>query len=257
MVHHDPTKHYLPPKSHGGTLEDVFGISTKYGKPVHPVPPEAAYKEPAPVVHHPAPQPGYQEPPPAYHNSYSLHYLPYEDYEPYHPESKALKSRVPTLPAAHLLVQAPHPHLRPHHVPHPHVSVDPRPHLPVPHHVSKRSAQGQFRMRSISDPSDFLNPVDSFYIDQLSSPDIDQDKLVQDLLNLAFADDRSFNIGSKKPGQGGGGRGRPNLGGLGGGKGGKGGGRGGNRGRGKGGGGGGGLFGNKGNKTFVSFVIST
>merc|ERR1712183_224407 len=143
VVHHDPTKHYLPPKQYGGTLEDVFGISTKYGKPVHPVPvhpapPGAAYKEPPHPVHHPAP--AYQEPPPAYHNSYSLHYLPYEDYVPIHPESKALKSRVPTLPAAHLLVQAPHPHLRPHH---PHVSIDPRPHLPAPHHVSKRSAQDQ------------------------------------------------------------------------------------------------------------------
>ena len=165
-----------------------------------------------------------------YHNSYSLHYLPYEDYVPHHPDSIALKSKVPTLPAAHLLVKAPHPHLRPHpHRPAPHHvskrSADP--HRPDPHHVSKRSAQGEFRMRSIDSPEHFLNPVDSFYLDQLTSPDIDQDKLVKDLLTLAFADDRSFNIGSNKPS-------KPNFGGGGGNKGGRGGGRGGNRGRGKG-----------------------
>ena len=202
-VYHDPTSHYLPPKHKGGTLEEVFGVATKYAHPV-------------PVV----PHPGYKEMPAHYeypkHNSYSLHYLPYEDYEPHHPETIAMKNRVPSIPgAAHILVKAPHPHL--HGIPF----------APLKKRT-KRSAQGQFRMRSI-DSSDFLNPVDQFYLDQLQSPEIDQDQLVAELLKLAFEkdsgidneNDRSFNINNKnkpnfrglrKPGGGG----KGGLGGLGG-----------------------------------------
>lgn len=142
-VYHDPATHYISP-AHGGTLEDVFGIASKYHTP-HPVAP--AYKPAAPTpAYHPEPEyhpaevkhmPGYQN---HYdHNSYSLHYMPYQDYEPVHPESIAIKSRVPSIPgAAHFLTRAPHPHLG---------SI--QSHHPTPHHHThhtqkraKRSTQG-------------------------------------------------------------------------------------------------------------------
>ena len=198
LVHpKDPSTHYLPPGHHGGSLEDVFGVPSKYASPhaAAVVPHPAPGYHPAEVKH----MPGYGHDG-YHHNSYSLHYLPYEDYEPHHPESIAVKARVPSLPgAAHILVRAPHPHLEDllinrHHPMPPHALV---PH-PGPHHAqkrSKRSAQGQFRMRSI-DSSDFLNPVDSFYLDHLQSPQIDQDELVAQLLKHAFKD-RTINLGNK------------------------------------------------------------
>eukprot|EP00093_Oithona_nana_P005839 05839.XXX_143811_135735_1 [CDS] Oithona nana genome sequencing. len=122
-MYHDPQKHYLPPKHKGGSLEEVFGVATKYAHP--------------PVV--PVPHPGYKEMPQHYdypkHNSYSLHYLPYEDYVPHHAETIALKNRVPSIPgAAHILVKAPHPHLR--GIPH-------SPFAPLKKRT-KRSAQGSY-----------------------------------------------------------------------------------------------------------------
>jgi len=142
-VYHDPATHYISP-AHGGTLEDVFGIASKYHTPQH-VAPAYAPLELTPAYHpepeyHPAEvkhMPGYQN---HYdHNSYSLHYMPYQDYEPVHPESIAIKSRVPSIPgAAHFLTRAPHPHLG---------SIQSR--HPTPHHRThhtqkraKRSAQG-------------------------------------------------------------------------------------------------------------------
>ena len=219
-MYHDPKKHYLPPKHKGGSLEEVFGVATKYAHPAV-VPLNPAYKE----------MPTYDYGPK--HNSYSLHYLPYEDYVPHHAETIAMKNRVPSIPgAAHILVKAPHPHLR---------GI---PHTPIAPYKkrTKRSAQGQFRMRSI-DSSDFLNPVDQFYLDQFTNPEIDQDELVAELLKLAFekssdqdiidSNDRSIDVqqykanlkrGLRMPGRGGG---KGALGGLGG--------KGGNRGKNKGG----------------------
>ena len=203
-VYHDPATHYLPPQK-GGLLEDVFGVASKYHSPkpaivpllgvtYKPEPvykPEPAYKPAKPTpVYHPEVKamPGYQN---HYdHNSYSLHYMPYQDYEPVHPESKAVKARVPSIPgAAHFLTRAPHPHLS--DVIH---SRHPSPHhlLPGTKKRTKRSAQGQFRMRSLNDP-DFHSPVDNFYLDQLQSPDLTQDELVAELLKHAFQD-KNFNI---------------------------------------------------------------
>jgi len=132
--------------SHGGSLEDVFGLSTQYGKPSYapPVPPPD-YAPPSytPEFGHPS------------HNSYTLHYLPFEDYVPVHPEALAVKAKIPTLPgAAHILVQSPHPHIGDLPAPPPRLIL-PDPHLGLKH-IRKRFAEGQSNL-SLTSLHDFLS----------------------------------------------------------------------------------------------------
>jgi hypothetical protein len=155
-AYHPPGSYIAP--QHGGSLEEVFGVATKYAHPpaAHGNPPQL-YVTPRPDYRPPAYQPevkymephhprgyGHNDYKPVYHSDYSLHYLPYEDYEPHHPETKAL-NRVPGIPgAAHFLTKAPHPHLRElHHSPQQyHHSIPPHP--LNPHRGAgrkKRSAQ--------------------------------------------------------------------------------------------------------------------
>jgi hypothetical protein len=147
-VYHEPSPAYQEPKpepayvapkkvgydlpSHGGSLEDVFGVASKYSP--------AKYDAPAPDYAPPAYQPnllpahGYEPE----HNSYTLHYLPYEDYVPVHAEALAVKAKVPSIPGtAHILVKSPHPHVGDFR----HVTAAPNLHFPPsqlqlsnPHH---------------------------------------------------------------------------------------------------------------------------
>ena len=102
---------YVAPKKvgydlpiHGGSLEEVFHVASKYNSPKYdPPPPGPAY---APPAYNPTLLPPHE------HNSYTLHYLPYEDYVPVHAEALAVKAKVPSIPgAAHFLVKSPTPHL--------------------------------------------------------------------------------------------------------------------------------------------------
>ena len=83
-VHHEVThkrfKGYAPPHKGGGSLEEIFGVHTKY----HPAPP--------PVVHH-VPEPVYHEPEPVYHEPEPV-YVPPKKYQPdySHPTGHKYKS---------------------------------------------------------------------------------------------------------------------------------------------------------------------
>jgi len=125
-VYHAPEPAYAPPKPaykpksghgyapphHGASLEEVFGLSKSL--------PERTYITPRPdynpVTYKPK-MPDYLHKDPGY----VMHYLPYEDYTPHHPESLVHAPPVPHVAgAAHILVPGTHvlPELR---MPHPHV----------------------------------------------------------------------------------------------------------------------------------------
>ena len=103
---------YAPP-SHGGSLEDVFGIVKEL--------PDRLYATPRPDYHPTTYKP--KMPDYLHHGDpgYTLHYLPYDDYVPHHAESIAHGPPVPHAPgAAHILVPGTHvlPELRMPHPPH-------------------------------------------------------------------------------------------------------------------------------------------
>ena len=103
--HHDG--HGYPPPHNGGSLEAIFGLG-HHGHHEHPhhVPDyhPTTYKPKMPDYVNKEYKSLPQDP------GYVLHYLPYEDYEPVHPESVAHPPPVPHHPgAAHILVPGTHP----------------------------------------------------------------------------------------------------------------------------------------------------
>ena len=149
-----PTGYIAPAK--GGSLEEVFGIHSKYA-PAY-APPPAAYVTPRPDYKPPAYKAKvdyhYEDPhatvsyhpPPHHDNGYMLHYMPYEGYEPKHPKTLAHPPKVSPLhaEAAHILVESAH---------------------PLPHNLfgarrKRRSPQGQSRMREVNTSLFTLNMVD-------------------------------------------------------------------------------------------------
>eukprot|EP00094_Tigriopus_californicus_P006676 TCALIF_06428-PA protein Name:"Similar to PRR21 Putative proline-rich protein 21 (Homo sapiens)" AED:0.60 eAED:0.65 QI:0/-1/0/1/-1/1/1/0/1869 len=122
--YHEPQKSYhshsgyVTPK-HGGSLEEIFGLDSKYGHPKKDynspsqlyITPRPDYKPPTYKAkveyHHPEPEyksPSYKAPP---HHGYMIHYLPYEGYKPLHPNSH---DHGPSIhDSAHIVVPSPHP----------------------------------------------------------------------------------------------------------------------------------------------------
>jgi len=156
-AYHEPAPVYHEPKpKYGhGSLEAVFGLApSSYVTPVPHYDVPTTYKPKMPDYLHQHP---HAKSLPAPHDpGYVLHYLPYENYQPHHPETLAHPPPVPHHPhAAHMLVPGTHvpppahhldiapgfvtpthhaPHHAPHHVPHhePHhaplLGVTPAPH---------------------------------------------------------------------------------------------------------------------------------
>ena len=170
----DPATGYAKP-AHGASLEEIFGVHTAYHPHPKPDyhHPEPSYHKPAHGYHEPkhgsleavfglaptsyvTPAPHYDVPttykpkmpdylhqhphakslPPHHDPGYVLHYLPYDNYKPVHPETLAHPPPVPHHPhAAHMLVPGTHVPPPPHdiaHVPHGFVTPSPlHPHTPL------------------------------------------------------------------------------------------------------------------------------
>ena len=123
-----PGYHPKPKYGHG-SLESIFGLGPVAVTPAPHYDVPTTYKPKMPDYLHGHPHA--KSLPPAHDPGYVLHYLPYDNYQPIHPETVAHPAPVPHHPhAAHMLVPGTHvppaPH---HHVPHGVVT-------PVPHHAA-------------------------------------------------------------------------------------------------------------------------
>ena len=139
-----PGYHPKPKYGHG-SLEAIFGVGPAGHHPAPHYDVPTTYKPKMPDYLHGHPHA--KSLPPAHDPGYVLHYLPYDDYQPVHPETLAHPAPVPHHPhAAHMLVPGTHVPPGPHHLPMiPHGFVTPVPHhaphhtpllgvTPVPHH---------------------------------------------------------------------------------------------------------------------------
>ena len=154
-AHHHHGGYPKPP--HGGTLEDIFGVKSKYSAPpephyevvVHSPPaPKLVYEEPAPAYHAPepayhAPEPAYHAPEPAYHAPEPAYHAPEPAYhapEPaYHAPEPAYHAPEPAYHAPEPAYHAPEPAYHApepaYHAPEPaYHAPEPAYHAPTPHH---------------------------------------------------------------------------------------------------------------------------
>ena len=172
VLHHPPhhSTGYAPPV-HGGSLEDIFHIKSKYSLPkkpptlyTTPAPYHGPPKGYSPVAHHNSYASGYDYIyPKKPQNGYTLHYLPYEEYVPYHAETiDALHKNLPTVPgSAHILVPSPTPVI-PHH-PHGFQRESILPHHPIHHPLGAKRQKRSANQGQLSYPNVMLNEVDDVH----------------------------------------------------------------------------------------------
>ena len=184
-AYHSPTPapyHPAPTPTHHGSLEAVFGLTPRgyvTPAPLYDLP--TTYKPKMPdyltgKVPHAKSLPPPQDP------GYVLHYLPYDNYQPHHPETLAHPPPVPHLPhAAHMLVPGTHvpPPLPAAPILHPHAALEGAASVPIPQPSflpslgSLRGARQKRSPQTGQSPSSphLTNTLDTPHLSPSSQPD--------------------------------------------------------------------------------------